>query len=267
MTNDGVSTIAQLLFPSENSIDFARIVAELELVLTRLNGVTTDIAWDCEDFVCFQIPGRRFVLAWSEVARRGFGGCLSVAVGPGRTGDGGDPADLCSRLVDRIQSRFDPLAVLWCQAEGVTDAEVIDTLVDQLPHLIPMLPAALPPVDSLLDGLVRAEDRLILGIAANDQPALPRERSVELANVRAALYPEHEPQMVYSTQLRLAAHCLNATLILVYAPLGAAVMTYSLLRGEDMRLSSRMMAVAGTLFALSHSPVGQTVAAMAGGLG
>ena len=59
---------------------------------------------------------------------------------------------------------------------------------------------------------------------------------------------------------------MNATLILVWAPLGAAVMTYSVLRGENMRLSARMMAVAGTIFALANSPVGQTVAAVAKGI-
>jgi hypothetical protein len=104
-------------------------------------------------------------------------------------------------------------------------------------------------------------------VAANDQPDLPLPHDAELARLRLALYPpepvsEEGPQ--YSTQMRLAAHCLNATLILVWSPLGAAVMTYSILRGEDMRLSARTMAVAGTLFALAHSPLGQTVAVMAG---
>ena len=84
-----------------------------------------------------------------------------------------------------------------------------------------------------------------------------------------ALYPPGDPETVYaySTQMRLAAHCMNATLILVWAPLGAAVMTYTVLKGENMRLSARMMAVTGTLFALAHSPVGQTMAAMAKSIG
>ncbi len=105
---------------------------------------------------------------------------------------------------------------------------------------------------------------------ANDRPDLPQAKSVELERLRTAL--EADPKAkgdgaAYSTQMRLAAHCLNATLILVYAPLGAAVMTYSVLRGENMQLSSRLMAVAGTLFALAHSPVGETMAVMAKSLG
>ena len=33
---------------------------------------------------------------------------------------------------------------------------------------------------------------------------------------------------------------MNATLIVVALPIGVAVMTYSLLRGEDLKLSTRM---------------------------
>ena len=46
MTDLGLSTIAQLLFPNEQSIDFARIVAELEGVLSRLQSQDVKIAWD-----------------------------------------------------------------------------------------------------------------------------------------------------------------------------------------------------------------------------
>ena len=57
---------------------------------------------------------------------------------------------------------------------------------------------------------------------------------------------------------------MNATLIVVWAPLGAAVMTYAILRGEDMRLSGRLMAMTGTLLALAQSPIGHSMKAMAG---
>jgi hypothetical protein len=63
--------------------------------------------------------------------------------------------------------------------------------------------------------------------------------------------------------MRLAAHAMNATLIVVWPPLGAAVMTYSVLRGENMQMSARLMAVAGTFYALAHSPIGQGMVAMA----
>ena len=291
MTDLGLSTIAQLLFPHEQSIDFARTVAELEGVLSRLQSHDVRIAWDCDDFVCFDIPGTRIQLAWSEVDRRGYKACLSVSVGPGDIAARGFHEDMCSRLVDRIQTRFQPVAVLWCQADGLIGAEVIDDLLDALPHL----GAGLPDIESLVAALTAQEARLSRGdgadlppkpaptrpaptrpqpvmgkpmpiplpVAANDRPDLPLQCDVELQNIRRALYPDDTAGPPYSTQMRLAVHCLNATLILVWAPMGAAMMTYSILRGENMRLSSRVMAVSGTLFALAHSPLGMTVAAMA----
>ena len=315
MTLD-LTTIAQLLYPNERALDFARIVAELETVLSRLRGEAVQISWDCDDLVYFDMPETRILLGWSELAAPRLEGCLTVSVGPGphsalRTLDSEHDV-LCSRLVERIQNRFTPLAVIWRQVEGTIGAELVDDLIETLPDLS----AALPPVERSVDAALKtvgtkitrparrpevfhqpvaapaaadaSEVRigeaepsvavpfpaprhpdLTQPLAANDQPDLPLPNNAELARLRSALYPPVPTEVAvvppYTTQMRLAAHCLNATLILVWSPLGAAVMTYSLLKGEDMRLSSRTMAVAGTLFALAHSPLGQTVAAIAGG--
>jgi hypothetical protein len=342
MPASDLSTIAQLLYPDVQTFDFARIVSDLEAVLRRLRGIEIEITWDCDDLVTFEVPQTRILLSWFEAGTPEVTGCLTIAVGPGITA-GKKPGKpkyevMCSRLVERIQSRFPADSVHWRQIAGPVDTEYLSQLMETLPGAGS---ANLPPIDSILDTLSRADlhmaglrykvphprsistpelsrlamdpaavaaedearlrpvepadvpeagPRLILVPAsmseratvpdfaevANDRPDLPQEKSVELIRLRAALYPTSEPEIavtnvedgpvVYSTQMRLAAHCLNATLIVVWAPLGAAVMTYSLLRGEDMRLSSCLMAVAGTLFALAHSPVGVTVAAMAKGL-
>ena len=315
MSDLGLSTIAQLLFRDERSIDFAKTVAELENVLSRLQSQEVRIAWDCDDFVCFDIPGTRIQLAWSEVDRRGYKACLTVSVGPGERASPKFHEAMCSRLVDRIQSRFDPVAVMWCQTDGAIGYEVIDDLLDALPHL----GTVLPEIDTLVQALSDQEARLSARpaqarqsappsktrqsaspteartsarqtadqtsakhaetgppqarkpdariVAAKDSPDLPKPRDQELERVRLAFYPGDDFGMPYSTQMRLAVHCLNATLILVWMPLGAAMMIYSLLKGEDMQLSSRVMAVTGTLLALAHSPVGMNVAAMANGAG
>ncbi|MEO6298825.1 MAG: hypothetical protein ABIV25_08655 [Paracoccaceae bacterium] len=296
------STIAQLLFPNDRTLDFARIVAELETVLGRLRGDTVQITWDCDDLVAFDMPETRILLAWTELEATGLQGCLTVSVGPGpssaiQTGDA-EHESLCSRLVERIQHRFVPAAVIWRQVEGSIDAELVDGLIDILPDINTILPS--------IDGIVESISKTDLSksshpetvqqaevaelqslplpkitaakptanirplpdilMPANDVPDLPQIRSEELDRLRKALYPSVAANSIpsHSTQMRLAAHCLNATLILVWSPLGAAVMTYSILKGEDIRFSSRMMAVAGTLFGLAHTPIGQTVAAMAG---
>ena len=105
-------------------------------------------------------------------------------------------------------------------------------------------------------------------VIANDRPDLPRTRVGELARVRAALYAvDPEAAAVAerpSNQLRLAAHAMNATLIMVWPPLGAAVMTYSLLKGEDMQLSARLMVLTGLFATAIQSSMGQQMVAMAG---
>ena len=101
---------------------------------------------------------------------------------------------------------------------------------------------------------------------ANDRPTLPQPHNRELARLRDALYQADAAEIPapMSTQLRLTAHALNATLILVWAPLGAAVMTYSLLKGEDMKLSARLMVLTGLFATAIEGTIGQHMAALAG---
>ncbi len=282
MNSPHLSTIAQLLFADPAKVDFARIVSELDKVLTRLPEPVV-MTWDCDDLVIFDKAGTRILLGWTEGSVFGHDGCLSVAVGPAH--DEAAPntvphETLCSHLVERIRGRFNPSTILWCQVHGVIDAEVLDELTTALP----VMASSLPSVDSILDMVSRNDQTRATAqmpprrirplappmpalIAANDRPDLPRPSDVDLARLRLALYPPDPGAPAYTTQMRLAVHCMNATLILVWAPLGAAVMTYSLLRGEDMRLSARLMAVTGTMLALAQTPMGHTVAAMARTLG
>lgn len=94
-----------------------------------------------------------------------------------------------------------------------------------------------------------------------DAPALTvaDQRTVEeLARLRCALYPpeaDAPAPEAPSAQLRLAAHAMDATLIAVVPPLGAALMTYGLLRGPDLMRSGRAMAVTCTLVGLAQGPL------------
>lgn len=63
-------------------------------------------------------------------------------------------------------------------------------------------------------------------------------------------------------QLRIAAHTFNTTQIMVSLPVGAAMMTYSVLRGEDIRLSARAMAITDTIVGLTQSPLGHQISTM-----
>ena len=82
-----------------------------------------------------------------------------------------------------------------------------------------------------------------------------------MAKLRAALYA-HEDE-TYTTQMRLAVHAMNATLIIVWLPLGVAAMVHGMVKGEDMRLASRLMVAAGGFAALAQTSIGQQVVAFA----
>lgn len=90
-------------------------------------------------------------------------------------------------------------------------------------------------------------------LPANDHPDQPQHDDDRLSRVRAALYDPVDgpnPPAGPSVQMRLAVHAMNGTLIAVAAPVGAAVMTYSLLRGEDMRLTARALTLCGALMTM-----------------
>ena len=77
------STIAQVLYPNEMALDFARIVSELDLVLSRLRGGdAVHVGWDCDDLVTFDIADTRILLACIDYGTYDRKACLMVSVGP-----------------------------------------------------------------------------------------------------------------------------------------------------------------------------------------
>jgi hypothetical protein len=52
--------------------------------------------------------------------------------------------------------------------------------------------------------------------------------------------------------MRLAASTLDVTLMMVYLPMGAAMLTISLFKGGNVTSSARVMALTCTALAFSH---------------
>ncbi|AWB48964.1 hypothetical protein HYN69_11055 [Gemmobacter aquarius] len=103
-----------------------------------------------------------------------------------------------------------------------------------------------------------AQPHTTAAISANDAPDCPEPLHAHLARVRLALYadgPDHgQPATApLSPQMRLAAYAMNATLVVVAFPVGAAVTTYSLLRGSDIRLSAQAIAVVASVLGIWQS--------------
>ncbi len=199
--------------------------------------------------------------------------------------------DLCHLIADRLRARFAPRETLWHQVAGPVTADLVDDLFDRLPDFhgqaatIPLTRRS-PPAEALRafpeveDGMPVSFVEKALAIkaakaeraraamtrlsaapitptaAANSQPDLPRRKTgakpADLDQVRNALYPAEPETQGQNVRMRLAASTVDVTLMMVYLPMGAAMLTCSLLRGGDVTASSRVMALTCTLLAFSH---------------
>ncbi len=72
----------------------------------------------------------------------------------------------------------------------------------------------------------------------------------DIARLRACLYAAEDRPQPPSTQLRLATHAISLSLVATALPVGAAVMTYNLLKGEDMRVTARLTTLTGLALAV-----------------
>jgi hypothetical protein len=118
------------------------------------------------------------------------------------------------------------------------------------PAATPAAPVA-PPVAT-------GRARLAANRAQAPDPAPHSFGSVEeMARLRSALYPPDETtgetNAPEAKRLRLAAHTMDATLLVVAPPVGAAIMAYGALRGGDLIRSGRTMALTCTVVALMQS--------------
>ncbi len=267
MSDVAQSTIAQAIYANPQHCSFPRVVAELESTLSRMRNMPLRTRWDFENVVVFDIGATRIVLGWTEDTSDALPACLLVSVGPlpSAASTGHDPEHevLCSRLVERIQGRYAPDAVLWRQYPAVIEPELVDVLIDSLPSIHDVLRA---DCASHTGSPTTFIPFMPAAMAANDQPDLPPPDTSELNRVRAALYPVAmaDAPALETAQMRLAAQAMNATLIVVWMPLGVAAMTYSLVKGEKIDFSARIMAVTGVMVAFCQTPLGQQVAALAG---
>jgi len=172
-----------------------------------------------------------------------------------------------------VQARVKPSAILWRQVDALADTDMVDHLIATLPSLRMAAPDPSAVADRIMARRVvkRAGQRATPRPAAypavaNDRLAFVPLNEPMLDDLRDALYGQADVDTPprHTAPMRLAVHAMNATLIAVWAPLGAAAMTYSILKGEDMRLSARLMLLGGSIAALSQTPIGQHMVAFSG---
>lgn len=87
------------------------------------------------------------------------------------------------------------------------------------------------------------------------QPAWPLpggQAEGELRSMRERIYTVEadEVEEKPSVPLRVATHAIGLSLVATALPVGAAVMTYNLLKGEDMRVTARLTTLTGLALAV-----------------
>lgn len=247
------STIAQLVFPGATAPNLARLVAELDTELRHHHPAGHTLSWDCDDVAQFDVDGVRVLLGLGAAPGTANDVCLTVAVGPTPNHEG--PASplaerhkrVCVLIVAGIESRHRAERVAWLTNTKPLTADLVDELTDSL---APSPAVSIRPRHPQATQRQAQRERII-----SDQ--------VRLSRVRDALYTvQDDKPAAPSPQLRLASHALNCALIPVALPVGAALMTYSLLRGENLNLSARAAAITGTAVGFWQAGLGDQIAQM-----
>lgn len=220
-----ISSIAELVFFLDPKLNFPRLVAAVQQGLpatahARMHGTDQWIA---------EVNDSIVTLALIDAPRRGVAVCLTLSVGR-RDGAQAPLATihlLAETLLDCLQAKVCADQVRWLR-------RCVTRPSRQAPRRILPRPAALPNHLSL--------------VSANIQPDLPPIAvDADLHRLRAALYAEQLPLSLpaRSGQMRLAIHAMNATLIVVALPVGVALLTYSLLRGDNLRATTGALVATG----------------------
>lgn len=282
------TTIAQFVFDHDPALDLPRLVGELDTALQKSGAGQRRITWDCDDLAFIDVDDARFALGYADATGKDDRRSLMVSVGPPPDGsadfDGDRHAALCQSIAARLRDRFAPEHTVWHNVKGPVTTDLIDDLFDRLPEFdatpkrpndLRSAPArairAFPEAERAepvsfaekaqavkaakaeraraMEAQKRAED---IPEPANTIPPILRPPRTELGRVRAALYPEAETEKPPETRMRIAAHTMDTTLMLVFLPAGAAMLTYSLLKGGNVNASARMMALTCTVLGLSQ---------------
>jgi hypothetical protein len=134
MSQSVQTTIAQLLYLNAPPLNFARLVADLDVIMNRLPGVEHTLRWDCEDVAIFEAGSLRVLLAITDAPGTDYAACLTITAGPATTDAPQTSllrrADQLCRLIERqLTISTHPDATFWHRTPRVATADLVDALV------------------------------------------------------------------------------------------------------------------------------------------
>lgn len=248
------SAIAQLLFVAPVHLNFARLVGEIDLHLAQSVPGGHRMGWDCDEVAWFDVGVCRLVLGRADPAPAGYAACLSIAAGPAPHRSFEDRCQLttsdsyrfCRNLVESVQRLYEPDTVLWQEASGTLDADLIDLLLELIP--------ARAEIESATDDAQILPDPEGRQEIANDLPDIPPPDLEALRRVRAILYPLDEAQAT-PRGTRSVHVAMADQLTVVGLPRRLARVAHELVEGNAQTIAARAIALAGTAFGFWQSGV------------
>ena len=254
------TTIGQLVYASMPAIDFRRLTADLDAALSGCNVGRISVAIERDGLALIDVGASRVGVALAAGLDRTGAAAVTVTVGHGPDPEG--EASLARRqsvlarlIAQRIASRFPPIEILWSETAEVatpgTFERMREDLIErrqiqsELREEREQAARSLPPVATEPNEVARMFARFEATLEAR------RTDHAEPVSVRPEALSAARDERA-ARLLRLAAHVIDATLMVVALPVGAAMMIYSLSRGPDLHTSARALAISGTGLGLLH---------------
>ncbi|NDV01147.1 hypothetical protein [Pseudoroseicyclus tamaricis] len=257
------SKVAQLLYYRSTALEFRAVAEALLHVLERQTGNLASVEMSTRHAV-FALPDLTVTLRYSGAITGPWQSAMTIWLdGAPEREDGSACAtphlgSLRGLLISTITAGNAPDRVIRHEMTGPATEEHLESLHDALvtapsfdrrrdTAVVPMRPA-MPQGTSRRsgddDGPAAPGARVMI-TPANEEPDVNVASLRKAGELREALYTAEVDQGQPSKVLRLAAHTINASVMVIALPVGASLMVYSCLRGEDLTLSARTMAVTG----------------------
>jgi hypothetical protein len=261
------TTVGQLLYPARPSLNFGRLVAELDAALAGAGAGERKTTLERDGLAVIDAGASRIAVSMAENLDTTGATAITVTVGFGPD-DQGDArlarrqAVLARLIADRLAARSTPSETIWSESHEIATPEFLERSVEDLAarrraareggrsrralprHFIRSedIPRLVAKVDATLDARRTGWDEAADLSLTSDLPP------VDLTGL-----DETATKAVPSAALRLAAHLIDATLMVLLLPVGAAMMIYSLSRGANLTHSARALAITGVGMGLLHT--------------
>jgi hypothetical protein len=271
------TTIGQLIYSNLPKLDFAKLVADLEVALAGCEAGTRHPSFHGDRMAMIDAGASRVTVSLADGLDRRGAAAVIVTVGYAPLLDGDQRLarrrTVLSRLiVERVASRFAPSETVWTESEEEATPEMIGQLIEGLAarreaqeasrseraRARRSLPRHFVEPDDLPRMMARFDASLAARRTGRPAAVAAAEGSraaldiTDLALLEGAKERANASGRTSSAPMRLAAHLIDATLMVVALPVGAGMMVYSLSRGANLNTSARALAISGLGIGVVH---------------